>query len=131
MGAKTAENKGVSRPVLLSIDPDDTKLWKKICQDLFGSHKLQLKGLVDCNASCFDTVLNQIIETGPPHFASYFRSHIEADMKEGMLPEVREAAGLGEELFYNNALEFGILSSTSLHFCTLERPVAWFVVKIG
>ena len=67
-------------------------------------------------------MLNQIMETWPPHFASYFRSHIEADMKESMLPEVREAAGLGEELFYNNALEFGIFSSTSLHLCTLERP---------
>ena len=44
-------------------------------------------------------------ENWPPEFVNYFKTHVEDDMKNGMLADIREAAGLGDELYYNNVLE--------------------------
>ncbi len=78
---------------------------KQILRDLFGSTKHMQKGLVDCVRSSFDSTLSSMAENWPPEFVNYFKTHVEDDMKNGMLADIREAAGLGDELYYNNALE--------------------------
>jgi hypothetical protein len=78
---------------------------KQILQDLFGSTKHMQKGLVDCVRSSFDSTLSSMAENWPPEFVNYFKTHVEDDMKNGMLADIREAVDLGDELYYNNVLE--------------------------
>ena len=63
------------------------------------------KGLVDCTRSSFDRTLSIMVQKWLPQFVKYFKIYVADDMKDGMLADVREAAGLGEELYYDNALE--------------------------
>ena len=76
-----------------------------ILRDLCGCTKEMKKGLVDCNQATFESTLGKMAENWPQSFANYFDIHVKDDMKEGMLADVREAAGLGEAFYYNNALE--------------------------
>ena len=83
----------------------DKETQNKILRDLFGSAKEKKKGLVDCTHATYDATLHEMSKNWPGHFTAYFETHVKDDMKEGMLADVREAAGLGMELYYNNALE--------------------------
>ncbi len=82
-----------------------TEVCNIVFKDLFGSQKEMSKGLVDYSRDQLDDILQTMLQKWPQDFAAYFRAHLEADMKEGMLADVREAAGLGKEMFYNNVLE--------------------------
>ena len=96
-------------------------LKREITKDIFGDDRRMEKGLIDSNspeefdcrlleAQCRWDSLECDEKTGTePEFSKYFISCVADSMREGMITSIRKAAGMGEDLYFNNASE-------SLHF---------------
>ena len=86
-------------------------------KDIFGDHKQNMAGLIDASsAEDFDTKLHSLTSvweeqekeargTSQPEFSRYFTTYLAEEMKEKMILPVRREAGLGDEFFYDNAVE--------------------------
>ena len=96
-------------------------LIREIIKDIFGDDKRMEKGLIDSHSpeefDCklleaqrrWDSLESMEKMGADPGFSKYFKTCVADSMKEGMITFVRKAAGLGENLYFNNASE-------SLHF---------------
>lgn len=96
-------------------------LEREIMKDIFGDEKRMERGLIDSKSpEEFDCKLLEAQRRwdslecmekmfAEPAFSKYFNSCVAESMREGIITSVRKAAGIGENLYFNNALE-------SLHF---------------
>ena len=96
-------------------------LKREILKDIFGDDKRMEKGLIDSDSpEEFDCKLLEaqrrwdsleLMENmgADPGFSKYFTTCVADSMREGMITSVRKAAGIGDNLYFNNASE-------SLHF---------------
>ena len=111
---KHTENDIQRKMTALGIGPQARGEYLK---DIFGDHKQNMAGLIDASsAEDFDTKLHSLTSvwekrekeargTSQPEFSRYFATYLAEEMKEKMILPVRREAGLGDEFFYDNAVE--------------------------
>ena len=90
---------------------------EKVLQDIFGSERYGIVGLIDCEETGdFLDLLSRVLQSWDEHerskyqgtepkFAKYFEKHISNDMANGMLKNLRHYLNLGDGFYYNNAQE--------------------------
>ena len=92
-------------------------LKREIIKDIFGDDKRMEKGLIDSDSpeefDCklleaqrrWDSLESMEKMGADPGFSKYFTTCVADSMREGMITPIRKAAGLGDNLYFNNASE--------------------------